>query len=435
MKWVSAAEAVSVIRSQNQVFVHGGSATPTHLIEALARHARSLEHVVVLHLHTEGPAPHLAPDMVGHVRHRAFFIGTNARAAVNEGRADYIPVFLSDIPRLFDRQVLPLDAALIHVSPPDRHGHCSLGVSVDVALSAVRNAKHVIAQVNPQMPRTHGDSFIHMSKIDYAVEVDAPIWEHKLPPVGPIERKIAERVAELVPDGATIQMGIGAIPAAVGEALLGKRDLGIHSEMFTDIVVDLVERGVVTGARKQLNRGKIVTSFAGGSQRLYKFLHDNAQVEMRPADYTNDTSIIRRFDSMVAINSALEIDLTGQVCADSIGDRLFSGVGGQMDFIRGAALAPNGQAIIALPATASNDSLSRIVPTLKHGAGVVTTRAHVQTVITEYGVAQLAGKSLSERARALIAIAHPAFRETLTRAVHQQRHFASMLPLPPDDLP
>lgn len=428
MKWVSAAEAVSVIRSHEQVFVHGGSAAPTPLIEALAQHGRSLEHVIVLHLHTEGPAPHVAPDMVGHIRHRAFFVAKNTREAVNSGRADYIPAFLSDVPRLFDRGMLPLDAALVHVSPPDRHGYCSLGISVDVALSAVRNAKRIIAQVNPQMPRTHGDSFIHSSKIDFAVEVDAPIWEHELPPIGPVERRIAGHVADLVPDGATIQMGIGAIPAAVGEALYGKRDLGIHSEMFTDVVVDLVERGVVTGARKQLNRGKIVTAFAGGSQRLYKFLHDNPQVEMRPADYTNDTSIIRRFDSMVAINSALEIDLTGQVCADSIGDRLYSGVGGQMDFIRGAALATNGQAIIALPSTASADSVSRIVPALRQGAGVVTTRAHVHTVVTEYGVAQLAGKSLSERARALINIAHPQFREMLLRAVQQQRHFASMLP-------
>lgn len=428
MKWVTADEAVSIVRSNDQVFVHGGSATPTPLIEALARHARSLEHVVVLHLHTEGPAPHLAPELAGHIRHRALFIGANAREAVNAGRADYIPVFLSDIPHLFDRKTLPLDAALVHVSPPDAHGYCSLGISVDVTLAAVRNAKHVIAQVNPQMPRTHGDSFVHTSKIDFAVEVDRPLWEHAMPPIGAIERQIGERVAELVPDGATIQMGIGAIPAAVGEALLDKRDLGVHSEMFTDVVVSLVERGVVTGARKTVNRGKIVTSFAGGSERLYKFLHDNPGVEMRPADYTNDTAIIRRFPNMVAINSALEIDLTGQVCADSIGDRLFSGVGGQMDFIRGAALAANGQAIIALPATASHDKVSRIVPTLRSGAGVVTTRAHVQTVVTEYGVAQLAGRSLSERARALIAIAHPAFREQLTHAVQQQRNFASLLP-------
>ena len=428
MKWVSADEAVSVIRSHEQVFVHGGSATPTTLLTALAGHARSLEHVVVLHLHTEGPAPHLAPDLSGHIRHRALFIGPNAREAVNAGRADYIPAFLSDIPRLFDRKVLPLDAALVHVSTPDKHGNCSLGVSVDVALSAVRNAKRVIAQVNPQMPRTHGDSFIHVSKIDFAVAVDQPLWEHAMPPVGPVEVQIGERVAELISDGATIQMGIGAIPAAVAMALVHKRDLGIHSEMITDVVVDLVARGVVTGARKSINRGKIVTAFAAGTQKLYQFLHDNPGVEMRPADYTNDTSLIRRFDSMVAINSALEIDLTGQVCADSIGDRLFSGV--QMDFIRGAALASNGQAIIALPSTAANDAVSRIVPMLRQGAGVVTTRAHVQTVVTEYGVAQLAGRSLSERARALIAIAHPAFRDQLTRGVQQLRHFASMAPPP-----
>ncbi|HET8938973.1 MAG TPA: acetyl-CoA hydrolase/transferase C-terminal domain-containing protein [Polyangiales bacterium] len=428
MRWVSADEAVSVVRSHEQVFVHGGSATPTLLLEALARHARTLEHVVVLHLHTEGPAPHLAPDLVGHIRHRALFIGPNAREAVNSGRADYIPVFLSDVPRLFDRKILPLDAAIVHVAPPDAHGHCSLGVSVDVASAAVRNAKRVIAQVNPRMPRTHGDSFIHVSKIDYAVQAETPLWEHAQPAIGRVERLIGEQVAALVPDGATIQMGIGAIPAAVGEALMDKRDLGIHSEMFTDVVVALVERGVVTGARKAVNRGKIVTSFAGGTQKLYDFLHDNASIEMRPADYTNDTAIIRRFDNMVAINSALEIDLTGQVCADSIGDRLYSGVGGQMDFIRGASLAVNGQAIIAMPSTAANDTISRIAPLLRNGAGVVTTRAHVQTVVTEYGVAQLAGRSLSERARALIAIAHPAFREPLLDAVRKQRNFASLLP-------
>lgn len=420
LRQVSAEEAVATIRSGDQVFVQGAAATPTALLEALVARASELENVGIVHLHAEGPAPHLAPEVAGSFRHRALFIGKNARQAVQEGRADFVPVFLSDIPRLFAKRLLPLDTVFIHVSPPDAHGYCSLGTSVDVTLAAIRAAKTVIAQVNPRMPRTHGDGFIHVRDIDFAVAVDSPLYTYDLKQPTEVERKIGELVASLVPDGATIQMGIGAIPAAVGHALRDKKDLGVHTEMFTDTVMDLVEAGVITGARKEINRGKIVTAFLMGSQKLYEFVDDNPLIEMRPVDYTNDTAIIRRFSKMVAINSAIEIDLTGQVCADSMGTKFFSGVGGQMDFIRGAALADEGRAIIALPSTAANGRISRIVPSLSEGAGVVTTRAHVHTVVTEYGIAELHGRSIRERVRALIGIAHPAFRDELV-AVAKRR--------------
>jgi acyl-CoA hydrolase len=413
MRIVSADEAVSEIKSGQQVFMHGAAASPTVLLEALVRRAPELQDVKIVHMHAEGPHPHLDPSMEGHFRHKALFIGPNARKAINEGRADFIPVFLSDIPRLLDQFYLPLDAVLCNVSPPDEHGFCSLGTSVDAMLSAVRNAKSVIVQFNKSMPRTLGDSFIHISKIDYAVEVDQPPYDHNPGDVGEIELKIGAFVADLVQDEATLQMGIGAIPSAVGRLLYHKKNLGVHTEMFTDILVDLVERGVVTCEAKEVNCGKVVTSFMMGTQRLYKFVDNNPMVEMRPVDYTNDTSLIRRFKRMTAINSAIEVDLTGQVCADSIGSRMYSGVGGQMDFVRGAALAEEGQAIIALPSTAAGGQFSRITMALKEGAGVTTTRSHVQTIVTEYGVAQLFGQSLRERAKRLIAIAHPDFRDEL----------------------
>lgn len=355
-------------------------------------------------------------------RHRALFIGANARAAVNEGRADYVPIFLSDVPELFLKGVLPLNAVLVNVSPPDAHGYCSLGTSVDATLAATHAAKIVIAQLNPSMPRTLGDSFVHVDEIDLGVKVDQAPHEHREPAIGVLERAIGEHVAELIPDGATIQMGIGSIPAAVGLALRDKKELGVHTELFTDAVLDLVEAGAVTGAAKEINRGKIVTAFLMGSQRLYDFVDDNPMIEMRPVDYTNDTSVIRRFRRMVAINSALSIDLTGQVSADSIGTRFYSGVGGQMDFMRGAALAAEGRAIIALPSVAAGGSISRIVPVLAEGAGVVTSRAHVRTVVTEYGVAELFGRSVRERAAALIAIAHPDFRDELAREAQRLYH-------------
>jgi 4-hydroxybutyrate CoA-transferase len=413
MKIVSPEQAVAGIRSGDQIYVQCAAAAPSVLLDALVARAPELEDVGVIHLHLEGPGPHLAPDMATHFRHRALFIGSNARAAVNDGRADYVPVFLSDVPRLFESGALPLDAVFVNATPPDRHGFCSLGTSVEAMHAAIRAARTVIVQFNPSMPRTLGESFVHVSDIDLAVEVDAPPYEHAVGEIGGIERKIGAYIADLVPDGATLQLGIGAIPAATALGLRDKRDLGIHTEMFTDPVVDLVEAGVITGARKERNRGKIVTAFVMGSPRLYEFVQDNPMVEMRPVDFTNDTHVIRSFSRMIAINSAIEVDLTGQIVADSIGHRLYSGVGGQMDFVRGAALAPEGRAIIALPSTAAGGSVSRITTSLRQGAGIVTTRAHVRTVVTEWGVAELFGKSIRERAEALISIAHPDFRDDL----------------------
>ncbi len=414
MRIVSAAEAVAGINSGDQVWIHGAAATPSVLLDALVARAPELRDVRILHFHIEGPGPHLAPEMAGHFFHRALFIGPNARRAINEGRAEYIPAFLSDASTLLRRGILPLDAALINVSPPDRNGYCSMGTSVIALPAAIDTAKVVIAQVNRAMPRTLGDSFVHVDDIDLGVEVDVPPYTTQLAEVGEIEARIAGYVADLVPDGATLQMGIGAIPSAVATALRDKRDLGIHTEMMTDVVLDLVEQGVVTGRQKEINRGRVVATFMLGSQRLYDWAADNPMVEMRPAEYTNDTAIIRRFRKMVAINSAIEIDLTGQVCADSIGSRMYSGVGGQMDFIRGAALADEGRAIIAISSTAAGGKISRIVPYLAQGAGVVTTRAHVETIVTEWGVAEMHGRSIPERARQLIAVADPRFRDELT---------------------
>jgi acyl-CoA hydrolase len=413
MRIVSAAEAVAGIKSGQQVYVHCAAAAPSVLLDALVGRADELRDVGMIHLHIEGPGPHLAPKMAPHFRHRALFVGPNARAAVNDGRADYVPVFLSDVPHLFDRGELPLDAVLVNASPPDKHGFCSLGVSVEAIHAAIRAAGTVIVQLNSSMPRTLGESFVHVDDIDLAVEVDIPPYEYRQSAIGDVERQIGAYVAELIPDGATLQLGIGAIPAATASSLAGHRDLGIHTEMFTDPVVDLVEAGVITGARKERNRGKIVAAFLMGSPRLYDFVRDNPMVEMRSVDFTNDTHVIRSFATMTAINSAIEVDLSGQVVADSIGPRIYSGVGGQMDFIRGAARAPNGRAIIALPSTASGGSVSRIVGTVTSGAGVVTTRAHVRTVVTEWGVAELFGRSLRERAAALTGIAHPDHRDRL----------------------
>ena len=385
------------------------------LLDALVARASAedLTDISMVHLHIEGPGPHLAPEMARHFRHRALFVGPNARKAVEEDRADFVPVFLSDVPNLFTSGALHLDAVLVNATPPDAHGFCSLGTSVEAIHAAMRSAKTVIVQFNRAMPRTLGDSFIHVNDIDIAVEVDVPPYEHPVGPIGDIERRIGAYVADLIPDEATLQLGIGAIPAATALFLRDKRDLGVHTEMFTDSVVDLIEAGAITGNGKERNRGKVVTAFVIGTERLYRFIHDNPMVEMRPVDFTNDSAVIRGFRRMVAINSAIEVDLTGQVVADSIGHRVYSGVGGQMDFIRGAALAAEGRAIIALPSTAAGGTVSRIASTLQPGAGVVTTRAHVRTVVTEWGVAELFGKSLDERAEALIAIAHPDFRDRL----------------------
>jgi acyl-CoA hydrolase len=413
MRIVTAEEAVAGIRSGQGVYVQAAAAVPEVLLEALVARHQELEDVKVVHFHIEGPGPHLDPAMDGHFRHIALFVGPNARRAVQEGRADYVPVFLHDSVDLFRSGEMRLDAVLINVSPPDQHGFCSLGTSVEATLAAVQAADLVVAQVNPSMPRTHGDAFVHVDRIDLAVEVDAPLYEHAPEPIDDVARRIGELIADLVPDGATLQMGIGAIPEAVCLALRDKRHLGIHTEMFTDAILDLVDSGVITGRRKEVDCGKIVATFMMGTKRLYDFVDDNPMVMMRQADYTNDTHIIRKFSRMVAVNSAIEVDLTGQVCADSMGYRMYSGVGGQMDFMRGAALSPEGRAVIALPSTAAKGAVSRIVLGLREGAGVVTTRAHARTIVTEWGVAELFGKSIRQRAQALIDIAHPNFRDAL----------------------
>lgn len=422
MRIVTAPEAVAGIRSGDQIYVQCAAATPEVLLRALVDRASDLHDVSIAHLHCEGPGPHLAPEMAPHFRHRALFVGPNARRAVAEGRADFVPVFLSDVPELFSSGALPLDAVFVNATPPDAHGFCSLGVSVEAMHTAIDAARTVIVQLNRAMPRTLGESFIHVSQIDLGVEVDEPVHEVPKPEIGDVERRIGHYIADLVEDGATLQFGIGAIPTATAEFLVDKQDLGIHTEMFSDAVVDLVEAGVITGDRKARNRGKLVASFMMGTRKVYEFVADNPMVEMRPVDFTNDTHVIRSFTNMTAINSAIEVDLTGQVVADSIGYRVYSGIGGQMDFIRGAALAPGGRPIIALPSTAGADgAVSRITPAVKEGAGVVTTRAHVRTVVTEYGVAELWGRSLRERAQALIAIAHPDHRDYLTHEA--RRHY------------
>ena len=422
MRIVSASEAVAGIRSGEQVWVQAAAAPSPVLLDALVARAPELRDVRVAHLHIEGPGPHLRPGLEASFRGRILFAGPNARQAVDEGRAEYVPVFLSDVPVLIRQGLLRLDAALINVSPPDEHGFCSLGTSVEATLAAVQHARTVIAQLNPSMPRTHGEGFIHVDDIDLAVEADVPLYVYRPEPVDDVSGRIGELIADLVPDGATIQLGIGAIPTAVAALLRDKRDLGIHTEMMTDSILELVEAGAVTGARKECNRGKIVATLMMGTPRLYAFVHDNPLIEMRPCDYTNDTHLIRGFSRFVAINSAISIDLTGQVNADSIGWHLYSGFGGQADFIRGAALAPEGRAIIALPSTAKDGAVSRIVPFLAEGAGVVTTRGHVRTVVTEWGVAELFGKSIRERAQALIEIAHPDFRDELTVEARRTRY-------------
>lgn len=421
MRYLSADAAVALVRSDQRVFVHGGAATPRTLLAALAARAPELRSVELVHLHTEGAAPCAAPGLAASFRTNALFLGANVRDAVQRGDADYVPAFLSEMPALFRQRVLPLDLALVHVSPPDKHGYCSLGVSVDIARAAVDSAQVVVAQVNPRMPRTHGDGLVHESRFAAAIEVDEPLPVHEPGPLGEIELAIGRHCGALVPDGATLQMGIGGIPDAVLAALGGHRELGVHTEMFSDGVLRLVRRGVVTGQHKAVHPGKLVAGFAVGSRALYDFLDDNPQVAMLDIGYVNDPNVIRRNPRVVAINSAIEIDLTGQVCADSIGTLMWSGVGGQMDFLRGAAMSPGGKPVIALPSVTSK-GVSRIVPLLKPGAGVVTTRAHVHWVVTEYGAVDLYGKNLRQRARALVGIAHPQHREALERAAHERFH-------------
>lgn len=411
---VTADEAVKAIRSGDRVFVHGVAAAPQSLIHAMVGRASELSGVEIVHLHTEGPAPYADPEFKESFRVNAFFVGSNVRPAINDGRADYIPVFLSEIPALFRRGVLPLDVALINVSRPDKHGFCSLGVSVDIARAAVDCAKTVIAQVNRHMPRTIGDALVHVDDINFMVEVDEPLHEVHPPTLTDTDRAIGGYIAEMIDDGATLQMGIGSIPNAVLASLGNHKDLGIHTEMFSDGVIPLVESGVVNGRKKTKHPGKIVSGFVMGTKRLYDFIDDNPQVLMLDIAYVNDTSVIRRNPKVTAINSAIEVDLTGQICADSIGTRQYSGVGGQMDFIRGASLSEDGKPIIALPSS-TNKGESKIVSQLKSGAGVVTTRANVHYVVTEYGVANLYGKNLRQRAHELIRISHPDHRESLSK--------------------
>ena len=410
---VTAEEAVQQIGNNQRVFLTGNVSVPSQLLAALVDFAPNLENVEVCQALTIGASDYVAPEMTGHLRVNSIFISGNIREAVHEGRADFTPVMLSEFPLLFKKGLLPLDAALIHVSPPDEHGFCSLGVEVGLTKTAAESAKIIIAEVNDQMPRTLGDAFIHVSRLNYMVPVNYPLPElpmgaHKSDEV---IQKIAEHCAELIPDGATMQMGIGAIPDAVLKFLFDKKDLGVHTELFSDGVIDLVEAGVLTNAKKTLHPGKIVAGFILGTKRLYDWVDDNPMCELHPTEYVNDPFVIAQNSRMVAINSAIEIDLTGQICADSIGPKLYSGVGGQLDFIYGASRSEGGVPIIALPSMAKE--FSRIVPMLKQGAGVVTTRNHVRFIVTEYGVADLYGKTIRQRARALIGVAHPDFRDDL----------------------
>ncbi|HEY6083486.1 MAG TPA: acetyl-CoA hydrolase/transferase C-terminal domain-containing protein [Chitinophagaceae bacterium] len=419
MKFVSAEEAVSIIRDNYRIFIHSVAMTPHRLIDAMMARAGELRNVEMVHIHTEGKLPYCDRKYQGVFNTNACFIGANMRAELNEGAGDYIPVFLSEISVLFRRGILPLDVAFIQVSPPDRHGYCSLGPSVDVSLSAIESARYVIAECNPRVPRTHGDGTIHYSRIYAAIESDAPIHQVPVAPLTDTEKKIGHFVAELVPDGATLQIGIGGIPNAVLSELEHHKDIGIHSEMFSDGIIPLVEKGVITGAAKKVLPYKIVASFVMGSKKIYDFINDNPSITMKETSFTNDTAIIRKNPKVIAINSAIEVDLTGQVCADSIGTFQYSGVGGQMDFMRGAALSEEGKPVIAL-ASATARGESKIVPFLKPGAGVTTTRAHVQYIVTEYGVADLYGKNLRQRAKELIRIAHPDHREWLEREAWQR---------------
>ena len=408
-------DALSAVKSGDNVYIHTAAAAPQALVKGLIERAPELKNVNIYHLHTEGEAAYCGPEYEGIFNTNAFFIGANVRKAINQGRASYIPIFLSEIPSLFRNGIIPLDVALISVSPPDKHGFCSLGVSVDATLAALEMSKVVIAQINENMPRTHGDGIIHIREIDAFVEQNDPIPEAHLHEVSETEHAIGKHVVELIEDGATLQMGIGAIPNAVLSCLENHKDLGIHTEMFSDGILPLVEKGVINGHKKKKHPGKIIASFAVGTRKLYDFMDDNPLVTMLDCSYVNDAAVIRKNPKVTAINSAIEIDLTGQVCADSIGRNMYSGVGGQMDFIRGASLSPGGKAIIALP-SATRRGESRIVPVLKEGAGVVTTRAHVHYVVTEYGVANLYGKSLKQRKKLLIDIAHPNHRESLEEA-------------------
>lgn len=413
-KYVTAAEAVKVVKSGDRVYVQAAAATPSVLTNALAGRASELQNVEICHLHTEGEALYANPELASSFHVNSFFIGSNVRHTIKAGNGSYTPVFLSELPNLFRKRVVTLDVVFIHVSPPDKHGYCSLGTSVEASLAAIEQAKLVIAQVNPQMPRTFGDGILHESEIDYMVEVNQPIFGHEVAPISEEEAKIGKFVASLIEDKSTLQMGIGSIPNAVLAQLTQHKDLGLHTEMFSDGVIDLIEKNVINCNYKGILQGRALATFLIGSQRLYDFVNDNPFIEMKESCFVNDTARIRKNSRMIAINSAIEVDLTGQVCADSIGMKMYSGVGGQMDFIRGASLSEGGKAIIALPSITKKGE-SRIVPFLKQGAGVVTTRSHVQYIITENGIADLYGKTLKQRVTEMVKIAHPIHQERIEK--------------------
>jgi len=412
-KLMTAEEALRCVQSGMRVYIHPGCAEPEVLAEALARRAPFVREVEIVHLLTLGRADYIAPEMTGHFRHNAMFIGGNVREAVNDGRADYTPIYLSEIEELFENGQMPLDVALVQVSPPDDHGFCSLGVGIDTTMTAVKKARFVIAQVNDQMPRTYGDSFVHVNKLDGLVEVSRPLCELPTEPISDLHRAIARNVASLIDDGCTLQLGIGGIPDAVLLELGDRRDLGIHTEMLSNSAIPLIESGVINGARKTLHPRKIILGFVLGTRELFDYVHDNPVFEFHPVRYTNDPFVIAKNDRMISVNSTLQVDVTGQVCSDSIGTRFYSGFGGQVDFIRGARHSKGGKAIIAMPATAKNGSISRIVSILSPGSGVVASRGSIHYVVTEYGIAYLHGKSIRERAESLIQISHPKFRNEL----------------------
>ncbi|MBN2409740.1 MAG: acetyl-CoA hydrolase/transferase family protein [Candidatus Aminicenantes bacterium] len=414
-KLVSPEEAISVVKSGDRVYISGNAATPYVLMKVLAGRKDEIKDVELVHVLLIGDDPLSKPDMEGHFRHNSLFVGPADRKAINDGRADYVPIFLHQIPYLFISGQMSLDVAILHVSPPDEHGFVSLGVEVLASKAAAETAKIVIAQVNERMPRVLGDSFLHISRFQKIVEISEPLPQLEKSPCSEVERLIGKSIAELIDDGSTLQLGIGGIPDAVLAALSGRRDLGIHTEMVSDGVMEAIEAGIVTGSKKTFHPGKVIITFALGSDRLYEFIDNNPVIEAHPTDYVNHPFNVARNDNMVAINSAIEVDITGQVCSDSIGTFIYSGFGGQVDFIRGAAHSKGGKPIIALPSTAKNGEMTRIVPFLKQGAGVVTTRADVRYIVTEYGVAYLWGKNLQERTRALINIAHPKFRPDLIR--------------------
>ncbi len=419
---VDANEAISRIQSGSRIFVHGAAATPLPLLEALCNTSKA-EALTLYHLHTGGGAPFAEAKQKGRLRSVSLFAGPHLRGPIEEGRAEFVPICLSDIPSLFASRAIDLDVALLQLSPPDRHGMCTLGTSVDAARAAADSAKLVVAEINERMPRTHGHTAFPLERVNAFVCTDRPLPASEVEPESDVTSRIGELIAHLIEDGSTLQLGIGAIPNAVLSRLGNKHDLGVHTEMFSDGLVPLVEQGVINNRYKAIHRGRTTTSFVMGTERLFDFVHDNSTVEFHPCDRTNDTALIRKNPKVVAINSALEIDLSGQICADSIGHRIYSGIGGQMDFMRGSALSDGGKPIIALPSTASGGKFSRIVLALKPGAGVVTTRGHVHWVVTEYGAVNLHGRTLRERGEALISIAHPDFRSSLQRELASVRHF------------